>query len=127
MKKYYKVVRDDLTSLCVDNEYKIQYSIEEWTEAKIGKIFVFDDLGTAQIFAGNKYRIFECEARNAKKYNGQILKVLFPAGLEIFWEHYFKKSKEERKQYASNTILTRTPLNTVLCDAVKLTKEIREA
>ena len=125
--RYYKVVNQNQDSSSIEGDFKVHYIIGEWVEPKIGKLFVFDDLGIAQIFAGHKYRVFECEARNAKKYNGQILKLLFPAGLEIFWEHYFEKSKEERKQYVSNTILTRTPLNTVLCDAVKLTKEIREA
>lgn len=75
--KYYKVVKNNLTSSVVVCEDKVQYKRGEYvkTHPHLYKInhhlFVFNNILSAKLFTGNNERLFECKIRGKlnNKYN----------------------------------------------------------
>ena len=70
MTQYYKVVDeypDGYFSVYAAGRFRTKYNINEWTEATIGGLLVFENLKAAKTFANNGgedfngFRIFKCE------------------------------------------------------------------
>ena len=70
MTQYYKVVaeyHDGYFSVYAAGRFFTKYNINEWTEATIGGLLVFENLEAAKTFANNGgedfngFRIFKCE------------------------------------------------------------------
>ena len=120
MKKYYKVVdKDDLTSARALR--KVQYKINEWTNApRNTRLFVFDSLSEANNFCGFEEVIFECEVKGGVKLPGAE----WDFDTDYFWKLFNAKIKKKEKitrEYMSKKInLSQTPA--VLVKSVKLKK-----
>ncbi len=123
---YYKCTTRYRKSLLAhtNEKFRVIYKFKKWVYPQIEgtKLFVFDNLQSAIDFCGSDYfkRIFECEVKNpTKRYN------IFYWQCYINWSvitNMLKLRKLHRKftHLKSNTL----PNNTVVCDAVKLTREI---
>jgi len=121
VKKYYKVVDEHLCSAVATGKFKVKYSLDGWVEPEIGKLFCFDNLESAKGFANNDglLKVFECKVKNPEKYEGFVLSIGFCYGIKRFWKNYFKKLKD---WYVWG--ITRVPKGTILCDSIKLVKEV---
>ena len=120
-KVYYKVVSTyhNLSILCW--KYRIHYIVGQWVYPNLRgtKIFVFDNLEEAKKFAGN---IYECEVINptpGHKYN------LFAYGCGINYDRIEQmlKLKLAKKKF-THLKMGFIPKGTVMCDAVKLIKQV---
>ena len=118
-KKYYKVVDrvcgHYISVMVGGSDIGIKYSVGEFAypTLKGSKLFVFDDLQIAIDFGKVVGCVFECEVINPFEYNGGIAKWYRPEEIRLFWENQLQFSSSR------NAIK-----NTVLCDAVKLVREI---
>ena len=66
MTQYYKVVDeypDGYFSVYAAGRFRTKYNINEWTEATIGGLLVFENLEAAKTFVNNRryFHIFKCE------------------------------------------------------------------
>ena len=128
-KKYYKVVyignmgKNTYSSAlggCFGDMYNVEYQVDEAVSSKDGfsKLFVFDCLIAAKLYSHDIRNtiVFECEITNptVPKYIAQL------CSIANFW--YKKKRKKKVGDVAG---LSCPPIpGTVLCDTVKITKQV---
>jgi len=118
--KFYKVVDENLNSYVITGFYKVHYSIGKWVKPKVGKLFCFDNIEEAKFLAGDKDKIFECEAKNPQRYCGLILcGSRDKKSIREFWSFYCEE------QDTMKLPLLFASEHTVLADAVKLIKEVK--
>lgn len=118
--KFYKVVDENLNSYAVTGFYKVHYSIGKWVKPKVGKLFCFDNIEEAKFLAGDKDKIFECEAKNPQRYCGLILcGRRDKKSIREFWNFYYAE------QDTIKLPLVLASEHTVLADAIKLIKEVK--
>jgi len=119
-RKYYKVVsyvKGQLTSFMTRNsEVTVVYKVGEFVKPLLAnsKLFVFDDLSHARMMAGCRGYIYECEIKNPEKPNPRIAAWYNVDEIRTYWREGIERLPRS----------CRTPFNTVLCDEVKLIKEI---
>ncbi len=117
--KYYKVTDGSQCSFGVSRLVSIYYTIGQWTMPEVGKLFCFDSLTNAVALWATGCRIFECEVKNPQHYDGKILANPKPEYIREFWKRFDNQSKLVTFR------LVDTPTGTVLCDSIKLIKEIK--
>lgn len=138
-KVYYKVVKKDtLLSarhgiLSSYDCHKIQYKIDEWVYAPLHegirtKLFVFDNLESAQKFANNRgvqdEAIYECHIKNPVK--------MFPVDIGVVheWWTFINRLRKLRKGVnweaipANTVMILKKELPSIGASAVKLIKKV---
>jgi hypothetical protein len=128
-KIYYKVTTKDLISRSISLwTYGITYKIGEWVKPRIGKLFVFDTLQSAQAFEGKDIygdgRIFECEIVESPFKLSICSKFL---SIDEFWRRHteVRETGSYDLMFTDNELeLMNCPLGTVMADEVKLIKEV---
>ena len=121
MKTYYKVVR------VVDGKFYscsvypgLEYRVGYWTEPKVGKLFVFNNLNAARsYFITCDYKIFECEVDSPTrlKYRLRIpIAFLDDDDIKYFWNNYSKMLRKNSRERINE--------GTVLVGKVKLVREV---
>lgn len=119
-KKYYKVVDrvcgHYISVMVGGSDIGVNYPIGAFAYPKVenSKLFVFDDLQAAIDFSIGLLDIFECEVINPVKYTGYIAKWYMTNDIMRFWKTGI--AAENARPVISDT---------VLCDAVKLIREIK--
>jgi len=135
-KTYYKVVNRYFESawvskyifICPTNVscqiLNVKYKLDEWTFPKVkgSKLFVFDDIDSAKLFAYNNNGItYKCEVLNPKKTGPFYSGVVSNAKATILmWKKYTQKKKYSHLVWG----LCLVPRHTVWVDAVKLIKKV---
>ena len=127
---YYKIVHPKNGSFWSTNYAPINENVEFgtcleyvpyiWTFPKIkrSKLFIFSNLEHAIQFYKRGYRdktIFECKAINPKKTG--------PINIEL--THEILKAIKNKKKYTHLVDASDTPLGTLFCDAVQITKRVK--
>ncbi len=130
-KIYYKCVRvhnTQLTSYVISsrNSFCVQYKLDKWIYPSVSgtKLFVFETLEDAKNFTrhGYSFAIFECNVINPQnkysifhcsKYNFVNLTIV----------EGMLRLRKQRKKF-THLQIGDMPKNTVVCDAIKLTKGI---
>lgn len=127
MKKYYKVVNDDLSSAYVGSLYgtkslSVTYKIGEWVEPNIKgtDLMVFSDLESARNFLNDKgwgTKIFTCEVKNPRKRG------LFIENATVSYILRAAKLRLKHKKFLNWTDKPKIE-GTVFCKAIKLLEEV---
>lgn len=124
----YKVIDDDYKMLrsFADHlgDYKIKYSLNNWTYPNKGKLFVFKAFGDAKKFTpGTNFPIYSCEVKNARPFQKMVFNT--HSNYDDFWNLYEEARKKKvniakylEKNYKGQ--LMSAPIGTYACDAVKL-------
>jgi len=106
------------------NQFNVKYSLNKWTFPKVkgSKLFVFDDIDSAKLFAYNHNGItYKCEVLNPKKTGPFYSEVVSNAKVTILmWKKYTQKKKYSHLVWG----LCLVPRHTVWVDAVKLIKKV---
>lgn len=132
-KQYYKVVEeypDGYYSTYAFHKFRTKYNINEWAEAAIGGLLVFDDLNSAKTFASTATsftRCFKCEVEQpvnlpAYRSDAGIWRLDFIAK---FWD--LNTSYDELhwdSVYSINVDIDHWPNHTAAFKRVKLTEQI---
>jgi len=126
MTRVYKVVRRApqglFSATVLARQYRfacVRYEPGKWTRPRIGKLFAFETLESAQRFcrdllARQRYEIWEAEAENSRNREFMcIILHLTKRALLKFWK---KPGAVPTGLYA--------PGGTVLCDAIKLVRRV---
>lgn len=120
MKRIFKLVRVTdgrkvSAILSLNSGYLVEYKVGEEAKATLGKLFGFETVGDARVFAqdwvGRKLEIWEAEAEGVEspRWISGGLGVL---ALRRFWE-----------RFPGGSIGSTSPIpGSLLCDSVKLTK-----
>lgn len=127
MKKYYKVVSENLKSARASRNFdslSINYKIGEWVEPHLkgSNLMVFSNLLDAKAFA-NIYigdRIFECEVLKPSR-SGIMFDSITSINMLIKRITTLKRMKKKYKHLVNGT----PPKGTIFCSAVKLIREIK--
>ena len=130
-KIYYKVVKDNLTSMTVDEpQYTISYKLGEWVEPQIkgSFIFIFKSLSDVRICilanGWRNYKIYECEAKVVK-----TRKPIFIRSIRSMWTFpLFVKLAALRLRHQKYTHLLnksdQPPSGTLFASSIKLIREV---
>ncbi len=140
MKKYYKVVTEDLRSyLCGENPnfpYFVQYKLNKWAgpTLKDSKLFVFSSLRAAKKWVHNytckkgfprcKTVIYECKVKNPSipKYIQEIGIGNLLEYIALFWK--IRKNKKSLTKHTYCRTISYVSNAIVFCDAIKLIGKI---
>jgi len=106
MRKYYKIIRKDLTSCFTEDRASVQYKINEyvnapnWLPRKNRFLFVFQNFHDAYVFAftvtmmfHKKANIYECEVQEVSKKLPSFLDTNFLARGEVNVCHFLNFPK----------------------------------
>lgn len=115
----YKVIRrsgDIIHSISTSGLYRLQYKLNEWTEPKIGKIFVFKEKEDAiwfQLLGSpcSYSEIYKCEAENAEPM--ERCAMCIEPSITKFWKGKTKPYHDQK-----------TPKGTYGADRIKLLEKI---
>lgn len=129
--KVYKAVRIDkeskLKSLFL-SVCQLEYKVGEWTKPTVGKIFAFETLEACWSYMFGrtmKYAIFEAEA----DFGEPAHRALFLDLPELMYNDIVSDFWQNRVEFARvcglRTDLISCPGGTVLCNNLKLIKEVR--
>ncbi len=122
MRKYYKVVTDNLTSVVQVPPY-VKYKLNKFVRPSDlhSKLFIFDTLKNAQKFTNSRfgrYKMYECHATNVTKPVNALLS-------GITWIKYNKLKKQKKSVKCINNTSMYWPEGTLWARSVKLTKLIQ--
>ena len=125
----YKIVREEngkLISTIKESlgEYTVKYKLHEKVYPKVGKLFVFSDIGNAKSFLfslniykiNRKYKIFRCRYKKSKYQNRYI--IWYPTICDDFEDFWGKRTKYKSDDF------TKILKGTVFADWVMLLEEV---
>ncbi len=125
---YYKVVKKDLTSCLVPNEFAVQYKIGEWVKAPTRtKLFLFNSLWDARSWITSQEltnkNIYKCHARYVGKYSW-----VFPVYLRNFtdWMRTLKKQIRSKKKFDVDHNALPLRMSAIFAREVKLLEKVEE-
>jgi hypothetical protein len=123
MTKYYKVVGPFLQSAAdISSKFKVRYIEGKFVKPSIPntKLFVFTNLSRAVEFQGlyAQRLVYECEVQNPSTMKYMIRFNIGFSTMLMFWKN--RKNKKSTRLQGRKTITS----DTVLCDAIKLTKRV---
>lgn len=101
---------DKFCSAIVSGSYNVTYTVGEWVEAPIGKLFVFKELKDAHSFIGKtifkrNFKIFKCETGKTKKME-RCAQAITPS-ITKFWKKKtapYQDLKAPKGTYGTNKI-----------------------
>jgi hypothetical protein len=134
-KKYYKVVYEHYNSMKSANFSNIgynttQYKLNEWTVApKNTRLFVFDNLAEAKVYAGKKlfYHIYECKIVGGIRGAGSNF--TDNDRINRYWK-VFNKELKKKKKFNVYDVMRKNGIllafySAVLTKKVKLIKKVQ--
>lgn len=138
-KKVFKIFMYDITngykSVC-NNSMAVQYKYKRKTVSKIGYLFAFESLDKALLFLKQIHGFFgrkPCSWVKVCECDAELADINIPKKIPSFPPKYTQSEIEMCKSfwngsedYFDELELIGTPLGTVLCKSIKITKDITD-